>query len=294
MVQHAGKLSVSVQGSGAPLVLLHGWGLNQAIWFPIRAQLAQHFRVYTVDLPGFGESSWQQGNEDFQHTCARVAEQLIATIGEPFHLVGWSMGGLIATQIALDYSTYVKRLVCVASSPCFVARPDWPTPSTSSISAMPNGEWPGVKKETLETFRYQLTTDFRKTLERFLAVQALGSPAAREEIKAMRALLAERPEPHPEALVAGLRWLAEVDLRSALGALNVPSLHMYGRRDSLVPIAASAAVASYLPSSIGHSSELPASEQHSSYQFDASAHAPFFTEPELFVQRLQQFLMADA
>ena len=289
MVQHAGKLSVNVQGSGAPLVLLHGWGLNQAIWFPIRAQLAQHFRVYTVDLPGFGESSWQQGNEDFQHTCARVAEQLIASIGEPFHLIGWSMGGLIATQIALDYPTYVTRLVCVASSPCFVARSDWPTPSTGSMGAMPNGEWPGIKKETLETFRYQLTNDFRKTLERFLAVQALGSPAAREEIKAMRALLAERPEPHPEALVAGLRWLAEVDLRSALSALSVPSLRMYGRRDSLVPIAASAAVASYLPTGAGHSSE-----QHSCYQFDASAHAPFFTEPELFVQRLQQFLIADA
>lgn len=273
MVQHAGKLSVNVQGSGAPLVLLHGWGLNQAIWFPIRAKLAQHFRVYTVDLPGFGESSWQQGNEDFQHTCARVAEQLIASIGEPFHLIGWSMGGLIATQIALDYPTYVTRLVCVASSPCFVARSDWP----------------GIKKETLETFRYQLTNDFRKTLERFLAVQALGSPAAREEIKAMRALLAERPEPHPNALVAGLRWLAEVDLRSALSALSVPSLRMYGRRDSLVPIAASAAVASYLPTGAGHSSE-----QHPYNQFDASAHAPFFTEPELFVQRLQQFLMADA
>lgn len=282
MVQHAGKLSVNVQGSGAPLVLLHGWGLNQAIWFPIREQLAQQFTVYTIDLPGFGESTWQRGNENFQHTCARVAEQLISSIGKPFCLVGWSMGGLIATQIALDYPTYVQRLVCVASSPCFVARPDWPEQNASAACAMPPGEWPGIKKETLEAFRYQLTTDFRKTLERFLAVQALGSPAAREEIKTMRALLAERSEPHPDALVAGLRWLAEVDLRSDLRQLHVPSLRIYGRRDSLVPITASEAIAHYLPNN----------GQHPSVHFGASAHAPFFTEPAMFVEQLQQFLTA--
>lgn len=262
MPQNTGNLSINVQGSGPALVLLHGWGLNQAIWHPIQAKLAAHFTVYCVDLPGFGDSSWLPGNESFHHACTRVAEQLIRRIGHSFALAGWSMGGLIATQIALDFPTYVQRLITIASSPCFIAH---------------EGEqWPGIKPTTLETFRYQLTTDYRKTLERFLAVQALGSPAARDEIKAMRVLLSERAEPQPEALVAGLRWLAQVDMRKQLTALQVPLLRLYGKRDSLVPIATQEAIRPLLPHHL----------QDTVVTFQGSAHAPFFTEPEQFVAAL--------
>ena len=262
MLHTADQLSISVQGNGPALVLLHGWGLNQAIWQPVQAKLAAGFTVYCVDLPGFGDSSWQPGNEDFHHACTRVAEALIRHIGHSFALGGWSMGGLMATQIALDFPTYVQRLITIASSPCFIAHE--------------TGNWPGIKPTTLETFRYQLTTDYRKTLERFLAVQALGSPAARDEIKAMRVLLHERPEPKPEALVAGLRWLARVDLREQIAALQVPLLRMYGRRDSLVPIATQEAILPLLPKHIANTV----------VTFQESAHAPFFTEPELFIAKL--------
>lgn len=275
MAKHSANLSLNVQGSGEPLVLLHGWGLNQAIWFPIREQLISKFQVITVDLPGFGESGWNAGDEDFRQACSRVMEQLIHAIERPFHVAGWSLGGLFATQMALDYPTYIQRLTTIASSPCFMARADWP----------------GIKQETLEAFRYQLTNDFHKTLERFLAVQALGSPAAREEIKAMRKLLAERPEPHPQALIAGLRWLADVDLRQQIAHLSVPMLRMYGRRDSLVPVATSNAVTDYLPNNI--QSPLATTAAHeptpAPIQFNESAHAPFFTEPEKFVAELYRW-----
>ncbi|RUO23369.1 pimeloyl-[acyl-carrier protein] methyl ester esterase [Aliidiomarina iranensis] len=275
MAKHSANLSLSIQGSGEPLVLLHGWGLNQAIWFPIRELLAEKFQVITVDLPGFGESAWYPGDEDFQSASSRVMAELAQSIGKPFHLAGWSLGGLFAMQMALDYPTYIKRLTTIASSPCFMAR----------------GNWPGIKQATLEAFRYQLTNDFHKTLERFLAVQALGSPAAREEIKTMRKLLNERPEPHPQALIAGLRWLAEVDLRKPLEQLTVPLLRMYGRRDSLVPIATSDAVQSYLPSSFAGQTQ---DGQHAlaappPLHFTESAHAPFFTEPERFATELYRW-----
>ncbi|RUO37700.1 pimeloyl-[acyl-carrier protein] methyl ester esterase [Aliidiomarina shirensis] len=275
MAKHSANLSLNVQGSGEPIVLLHGWGLNQAIWFPIRELLVQRFQVITVDLPGFGESGWNAGDDDFQQACSRVMEQLIDCIEKPFHLAGWSLGGLFATQMALDYPTYIKRLTTISSSPCFMAR----------------GDWPGIKQETLEAFRYQLTNDFQKTLERFLAVQALGSPAAREEIKTMRKLLAERPEPHPQALIAGLRWLAEVDLRESIAQLSVPLLRMYGRRDSLVPVATSDAVTQYLPSTFSEPQALAPNmiNAPAPIQFNESAHAPFFTEPDKFVAELYRW-----
>ncbi len=47
-------LHVEVTGSGAPLVLLHGWGMHGGVWTDVAAQLAQDFRVHSVDLPGHG------------------------------------------------------------------------------------------------------------------------------------------------------------------------------------------------------------------------------------------------
>lgn len=282
MPNKARELSIRVQKcqqqeSAPTLVLLHGWGLNKEIWAPVSPLLTEFADVVTVDLPGFGHSSWQTENSDFDHACHRLMANLAHHLDGPFHLAGWSLGGLFATQLALDYPTYVQRVMTIASSPCFMAR-DGEATSASAPCAQAE-PWPGIKRETLEAFRYQLSTNFQKTLERFLAVQALGSPAAKEEIKTMRALLASCPEPAPEALVAGLRWLAEVDLRLDLKELQVPLIRLYGRRDSLVPVATSAAVTRYLPP------QMPAS-----IQFDASAHAPFITETERFVQTLQAFV----
>ncbi|RUO20605.1 pimeloyl-ACP methyl ester esterase BioH [Aliidiomarina haloalkalitolerans] len=283
MPNKARELSLHVQkcqqtGNAPTLVLLHGWGLNKEIWTPVLPRLAEFAHIVTVDLPGFGHSSWQSENSQFDHACHRLMANLAHHLDGPFYIAGWSLGGLFATQIALDYPTYVRRVMTIASSPCFMARES--VSISASAPCSQTEAWPGIKRETLEAFRYQLSTNFQKTLERFLAVQALGSPAAKEEIKTMRALLASCPEPAPEALVAGLRWLAEVDLREDLSALQVPLVRLYGRRDSLVPIATSAAITRYLPS------HMPAS-----IQFDASAHAPFITEIDRFVDTLNDFVL---
>lgn len=257
------KISIHVHNpeSDAPaLVLLHGWGLNQAIWIPLVPNLTPHFRVITLDLPGFGESGWRADHAHFDHTTTDIMAAVSQVTSQPFFLAGWSMGGLFATHLARQYPTYIRGLVTIASSPCFVEQaPDWP----------------GIKEETLASFRYQLSTDFRKTLERFLAVQALGSPRAREEIKTMRALLAEKPEPHPQALAAGLRWLAEVDLRAEMPLLERPLLRLYGRLDSLVPQRAQAAVERTLTN-----------QDDTAVTFTQSAHAPFLTETELLIETL--------
>nr|WP_228517680.1 pimeloyl-ACP methyl ester esterase BioH [Aliidiomarina indica] len=241
------------------MVLLHGWGLNQSIWTPILDHLTAHYRVWTLDLPGFGESGWAATDADFSQACARVADRLQGEITEPYVLAGWSMGGLIATQIALQQPQRIHSLVTIASSPYFLQ----------------SENWPGIKASVLEEFQRQLSTDLHKTIERFLAVQALGSPQARAEIKTMRSLLASKPAPHAEALKAGLEWLARVDLRQQLQHLQVPSIRLYGRRDSLVP----AQVADHLQATLKNSADR-------SHIFTDSAHAPFMTEPDNFAAQI--------
>ncbi len=113
-----------------PLVLLHGWGVNQGVWQQLVPLLSNDFTVLTPDLPGFGTAS-QHFPEPYQ--LSTIAAQLASDIPAGSVVVGWSLGGLVATQLALDYPAQVAALGWVASSPCFLAQPGWPGMASAVI-----------------------------------------------------------------------------------------------------------------------------------------------------------------
>ena len=150
-------MSVSVErfGQGPDLVLLHGWGMNGAVWHGIVPALAARYRVHLVDLPGFGNSPLAG---EAEYSLPWLAEQVATILPEQCHLLGWSLGGLVASQLALNHPERLHSLITVASSPCFMAR----------------DEWPGIAPKVLTGFNQMLAGDFKQTIERFLAIQAMG------------------------------------------------------------------------------------------------------------------------
>lgn len=253
-------MSISVErfGQGPDLVLLHGWGMNGAVWHGIAQQLADHYRVHLVDLPGFGNSPLNDGSD---YSLPWLAEQMAGVLPERCHLLGWSLGGLVASQLALTRPERCQSLITVASSPCFMAR----------------DEWPGIAPKVLAGFNQMLAGDFKQTIERFLAIQAMGSEHARDDIRQLRHWLAERPMPQLAALEAGLGLLADVDLRDELSALSLPWLRIYGRLDSLVPKAAIPLLDERYP----HSRSLV---------LDKASHAPFISHPAQFIAMVREFI----
>lgn len=258
------NLYVEVIGEGPDLVLLHGWGLNSACWQGIVPLLSQHYRLHLIDLPGFGFSydlfTQSQSLEDITAALAVVAPDTAIWLG-------WSLGGLCASHFALQYPERVTSLVTVASSPKFM----------SVAGDLSEQAWPGIKPDVLAFFEQQLQQNLTATISRFLAIQAMGSVSAKQDVKQLKSLLLLRPEPHMSALSAGLKLLAEVDLRDSLIDLTMPFHRFYGRLDSLVP----QAVVSQIDFS------LPLSSQ---YTFTQSSHAPFITEPNKFVLKLREFI----
>lgn len=248
------SIAVERMGQGADLVLLHGWGMNGAVWHGITPELARHFRLHIVDLPGFGGSILPT---DCDYTLPWLAEQLLAVLPERFILLGWSLGGLVASQMALHAPQRVTHLVTLASSPCFLA----------------DDNWPGIAPRVLSGFQQMLQGDFMQTIERFLAIQAMGSQHAREDIRQLRHWLAERPQPNPHALHAGLKLLAEVDQRQAMTAWQGPWLRLYGRLDSLVPKAVVPLLDERFPAS-------------HSLVFEHASHAPFISHPDAVTRQL--------
>ncbi len=114
------SLHVEVTGSGPDLALIHGWGMHGGIWDGVRAELARHFRVHALDLPGYGTSTPCQPY-DLQALAQGVSEALPSGV----NVIGWSLGGLVAQRWALDRPQQVRRLMLVGSSPCFAQRNDW-------------------------------------------------------------------------------------------------------------------------------------------------------------------------
>ncbi len=204
-----------------PLVMLHGWGCDNRIWQPLLPLLNQHLHIITLDLPGFGDSL---------PACPESEEQLLALMEAALPgcclLLGWSLGGMLATAFAARYPQRVNGLVTVAANACFSQRDNWQT-------AMPAA--------TFDDFYRFFARQPHDCLKRFHGLQARGDVSAMSVLKHLRAAFAVAEEQVPDWQRA-LQLLNIMDNRSALRALRVPGLHVFGENDSLVPAAAAAAV----------------------------------------------------
>ncbi|MDY4316635.1 pimeloyl-ACP methyl ester esterase BioH [Pectobacterium actinidiae] len=247
------------EGAGnTDLVLLHGWGLNAQVWQSIIVRLAPHFRLHLVDLPGYGRS---QGLGAM--SLSDMADRVLAQAPERAVWLGWSLGGLVASQIALSAPARVEKLITVASSPCFSAQDGWP----------------GIKPDVLQGFQQQLSEDFQRTVERFLALQTLGTESARQDARLLKSVVLEQPMPSVEVLNGGLAILREADLRPRLADLIVPFLRLYGALDGLVPRKVAGLLNDQLPNS-------------TSVVIPKAAHAPFISHPDAFTEQVIAFAQA--
>jgi len=259
-------------GSGAPLLLIHGWGMHGGIWGDVAERLAQHFPVLAVDLPGYGESVDNRGKRQdtrykaqdpaFPSALDAIVDELSAQFSEPLTVCGWSMGGQIAMRWAMREPQQVERLVLVSSTPCFAERDDWQF-------AMP--------QHTLLQFAAELEKNHAATLRRFLGLQVRGSEGERELLAILRASLSSRGEPDLDALRGGLEILRDLDLRGVLPKITQPALVIAGERDRLAPPQASHYLAQAMPNA-------------RVVEIKGAAHVPFLSHREEFLKQVLDFM----
>lgn len=109
-------------GSGEPLLLIHGLGSSSRDWEPQVTRFSEDFRVIAMDLRGHGRSSKPPGPYSIQLFADDTARALTKLQLTPAHIVGISLGGMVAFQFALDFPALVKKLVIVNSVPELVPR----------------------------------------------------------------------------------------------------------------------------------------------------------------------------
>lgn len=254
-------LQVQTSGQGPDLVLLHGWGMHSGVWQIVAEALGQSFRLHCVDLPGHGRSRHSEEATSLKAWSESVAETMRSRLAGPACWCGWSLGGMVATQLVHDNPQLVKRLILVAGSLRFCQTHDWPD---------------AVSADVLQGFADNLEDDHRQTLQRFLALQVMGEPQARHTLRQLKQRVFEQDEPETIALQTGLNYLATADLRPLAGNLELPVLLIGGAKDRLVS-----------PSALGNVAALLANAKIEI--MPDCGHAPFISQPENFVSLVKKF-----
>ncbi len=248
---------VDVVGVGPKLTLLHGWGLNGGVWDGVRERLAQRYTLHIIDLPGHGFSEAQSIT-----TMNALVDSVAAVMPAHGHLLGWSLGGQVALELARRHADKVGGLILVATTPCFLQRDDWPH---------------AVTAEVLTDFGVALNDNAALTIKRFLALQVLNQPQLRDTLATLQTVVAARGVPSQAALTAALTALATNDLRAQLQQIPHPTLVLQGSLDALTPAAAGQWLAAHLP--------------RARYQlFASAAHAPFLSHRDDFLAAVNGFL----
>ncbi|HIX56639.1 MAG TPA: alpha/beta fold hydrolase [Candidatus Anaerobiospirillum pullistercoris] len=289
---------------GYPLAIIHGWGCDSSFLRPL-AEMFPERDVYLIDLPGYGKSAH----------LAPIASDFIAstyllinTIPYAADVIAWSFGTLYAlhaisainnsslnlesyahsinndpllSQIEIQQSQaphsndpqpslldcrlcstpknpYVRSLITICGSPRFPSDPNWAGMSAIKI----------LKCNTV------LTPHRVGLVLRLFYRMMVSSSTAKEEAYIQEVTSQPNQIPY-EVLQAGIKIVTYLDERPTLQNLKVPSLHLFGAHDPLVPCS----IASFF-------NQAPL---HSSYVFPYSAHNPYLSEPERFKQVVSKF-----
>ncbi len=246
-------LHLPVVGKGIPLVLLHGWGFHSGIWADLVPHLIDQFELFMPDLPGFGKSPILSKEYSFESIATALFDQVPSTA----IWAGWSLGGLVAWWVAIHYPEKVSKLITIAASPKFIREKNWP----------------GVSMVLLEKFDDNLKKNYRQTVQDFLALQLRGHTHYQELLSKLQEQFLS---PDPIALKGGLELLRTTDFRRALMRLPMPSLHIFGSLDTIVPVS----VVDHLQYLVSHGQ---------CKIIKRAGHIPFLSQQEKFLECLQQF-----
>ncbi|MFW2439556.1 MAG: alpha/beta fold hydrolase [Arenicellales bacterium] len=225
------------------VLMLHGWGFPATVFSPLKDLLAAEFDVSAPDRPGYAGNTVITDSYDI--TC----------LDSPALLIGWSLGGLAALQLALRQPEKVTGLVLFATTPCFVNRPDWTL---------------GMDSAVFDAFRKQVNADPAISMQQFVRLNA-GRRPDRQSKKVLSDLSSKASA---QALQQGMSELAEIDLRDAVTEIDLPVLLLHAADDRVVPAAASC----WLQENIPNAKHL---------EFQSGGHAFFLQHTEAVAEQIR-------
>jgi len=218
MVDPAPRLAVSVAGSGPLVLFLHGIRGNRRNWQPqIDAFAKEGFTAAAWDARGYGESDDYEGALQFDHFAGDVMRVVEHFGARKLHLVGLSMGGRIARNVALRFPERLLSLTLASTAPGFDA-----------LS-------PDQVRRFVTEHRDRTPDTVRKLL---------GSRARKEAFDEISDSLARvREESYRKTLIASVAQ----DRDAPIEEIHVPTLVIAGDEDKVYPVRIARELAQRIP-----------------------------------------------
>lgn len=236
------------------LVLIHGWGCDSRTWQPVLESLQTFASVTLIDLPGFGTSPVVP-----EFSLDAVLDKIAAQLPQDAVVMGWSLGGMFAVQLAARYPHKISGVISLAANVKFVADADYP----SAMSPVIN-----------RNFNNSFAQDPQASLKIFGGLLAQGDEQERALLKQLRRT--ETGEINTNWRQA-LELLAQLDNRAAFAQLTLPGLHLLAEKDALVPAAAATAMKALNP-------------QQQIVELKNTAHALHWSRPQVVIDAVTHFL----
>lgn len=213
IVTDQGIVHYETYGSGAPVILLHGWIGSWGLWQPTMEALGRHYRCYALDFWGFGESGKKRDSYAVGDFMELVKQFLDALGIESAPLIGHSMGGTTSLGTTIRYPERVTK-VCVIGSPIVGS-------SLSILLQLAGIPWlgqivrnaPSLLKFGVWLFSPLITRDYK-----------VWYPMVARDISRTTV----------DSFFSSIGSLRRTDLRPRLNEIKVPTLGIYGLRDIIV------------------------------------------------------------
>jgi len=232
------------EGHGAPILLIMGLGYPSYMWYRTRPVLAAHYQTIALDNRGIGRSDVLSGPYPIALMASDAAAVLDAAGVESAHILGVSMGGMVAQEFALQYPKRVRSLIlgCTAAGGPSVVRAE---PEATQMLMARTKMSAEEAAEASVPFVYDAATP-RERIDEDLAVR--------------------RPWfPRLEGYTAQLQGIIAWEAYSRLPQIAVPTLVIHGESDRLVPPGNAKLIAERIPGAklvmIPHASHLFLTDQ---------------------------------
>jgi pimeloyl-ACP methyl ester carboxylesterase len=257
-------------GHGPDILLIHGWLSSSRMWEDLMRHLSPHYRLWAVDLLGFGDSfTRHEGMELTVDAHKSLLAELCSHLQlKPYAVIGHSMGGAIAIKMALDHPELMEKvgLVCPVVTGTFhlnvgqlLGQP-LAQKVTANLHSVGAKVWSSVKTLPIPNV--------------FIAPPYLKGEAMRRSLEDFRK--ASWP-----ATFAGLRSMMGIHLEDHLHKIDKPTLIITGTYDITVPPSDSRVAAQKIKDSIF-------------LEYSNCHHQPYDEEPAHFNDVVGQFLTKDA